>query len=148
MNSRDLGKEFGHIAFRGRDVAALMFVLEAQREDSDLDEITLAENADLFPVWDEHWTGRRGSIVLHNGVLYQSIHDVGAGQNTNPAETPSMWTPRGRPGEEFPQWIQPLGAHDAYATGDKVMHNGKRWISLHNNNVWAPGVRGWDEWQG
>ena len=40
-------------------------------------------------------------------------------------------------------WVQPTGAHDAYQTGDKVMHNGQVWQSTVDNNTWEPGVHGW-----
>lgn len=42
-------------------------------------------------------------------------------------------------------WVQPSGAHDAYAKGAKVTHSGKTWISLTPFNVWIPGVTGWRE---
>lgn len=126
-------------------VAELMFVKMAQEEQ--FDETTITEYPDLFVVWDENWRGKRGDIVQDEGNLYRSIHDVNdAGQNTKPSETPSMWTPLGKPGEEFPDWVQPLGAHDAYAQGAKVSHNGKKWVSAVANNVWEPGVYGWDEY--
>lgn len=47
--------------------------------------------------------------------------------------------------EEFPQWVQPTGAQDAYKKGDKVTYDNKHWISTADNNVWQPGVYGWDE---
>lgn len=40
-------------------------------------------------------------------------------------------------------WVQPTGAHDAYAKGDAVTHSSKTWVSLIDANVWAPGVSGW-----
>jgi hypothetical protein len=40
-------------------------------------------------------------------------------------------------------WVQPTGAHDAYAIGDQVTYNGSTWTSTANGNVWAPGVYGW-----
>lgn len=45
--------------------------------------------------------------------------------------------------EEWPAWIQPAGAHDAYKKGAKVTHNGQRWTSSVDANTWAPGVFGW-----
>jgi hypothetical protein len=30
-------------------------------------------------------------------------------------------------------------------TGDKVMYDGKTWVSVIDNNVWAPDVYGWEE---
>lgn len=56
-----------------------------------------------------------------------------------------MWTQIGNPQEEYPEWYQPTGAHDAYSMGDKVSHSDKHWKSIVNNNVWEPGVYGWEE---
>lgn len=36
-------------------------------------------------------------------------------------------------------WVQPTGAHDAYALGVTVKHAGKTWLSLIPANVWEPG---------
>lgn len=47
--------------------------------------------------------------------------------------------------EEYPAWVQPTGAHDAYPQGAKVSYNGKKWVSTVSGNVWAPGVYGWEE---
>lgn len=50
-------------------------------------------------------------------------------------------TGRGRGAE----WVQPVGAHDAYPAGWAVTHGGKTWESTTPNNVWEPGVSGWRE---
>lgn len=49
--------------------------------------------------------------------------------------------------EEYPEYVQPTGSHDAYKKGDKVTLNGKIYISLIDNNVWAPNIfpMGWEE---
>ena len=112
-------------------VAELMFVKAAQEQQ--LDETTIAEYPDLFVEWDANWRGKQGDIVTNEG------------QNTKPSATPSMWTRIGNPLDEFPEWVQPIGAHDAYAKGDKASHNGKNWVSTADNNVWEPGVYGWEE---
>jgi len=145
MDIKEIGRTIGQASRCGRDLAALLFVLESQKEDSCIDEITLAENADLFPVWDENFTGGRGTIVQDEGLLFRAIHDVGVGQNTKPSETPSMWTQKGNPGEEFPQWIQPIGVHDAYPAGARVTHNELRWVSDVDSNIWEPGIFGWTQ---
>lgn len=46
--------------------------------------------------------------------------------------------------DTIPEWEQP-GSTNPYAKGDKVMHNGKTWQSTTDNNVWEPGVYGWEE---
>lgn len=49
--------------------------------------------------------------------------------------------------EEYPQWVQPTGAHDAYNIGDNVTHQGYRFTSLINANIWEPGTdpRWWEK---
>lgn len=42
-------------------------------------------------------------------------------------------------------WVQPTGAHNAYALEVTVTHNGKTWVNLTPANVWQPGVTGWRE---
>ena len=34
---------------------------------------------------------------------------------------------------------------NSYAKGDKVTYNGKTWVSEVDNNIWEPGVYGWEE---
>ena len=133
-----------------QELAAVMaqtsvaFVALAQN--GTLDDVTITEHADAFITWSEEWTGKAGTIVRDEGKLYRAIHDIGAGQNCKPSETPSVWTRIGDPAEEWPEWIQPLGAHDAYQAGAKVNHNGKNWNNIHGDgNTWEPGVYGWKE---
>ena len=126
-------------------VAELMFVKAAQAQQ--LDDASIAKYPEFFVTWDENWRGKAGDIVQDEGKLYRSIHDVtDAGQNRKPSETPSMWTQIGNPLEEFPDWVQPLGAHDAYSKGAKVSHNGEKWTSDVDGNVWEPGVYGWTKY--
>ena len=49
--------------------------------------------------------------------------------------------------EEYPEYKQPTGSHDAYNTGDKITYNGKKYICKMDNCVWAPDVypAGWEE---
>lgn len=88
-----------------------------------------------------------------DGVLYRSI----TGTQERPTEL--LYHPKyvptllekveeggeEAPSEEYPEWVQPTGAHDAYAQGAKVSHNGKKWTSDIAANVWEPGVYGWTE---
>ena len=124
------------------EVSSLVFVQMAQ--DGTLDDVTISEHPSLFPTWTPNWTGKAGTILMDEGKLYRSIHDItNTAQNTKPSATPSMWTSISDPTQEFPEWVQPIGAHDAYASGAKVSHNGANWISTIDGNVWEPGVYGW-----
>ena len=42
------------------------------------------------------------------------------------------------PAEEYPQYKQPSGKHDAYNKGDKITYNGKKYECIKNNVVWNP----------
>lgn len=123
---------------------SVVFVQMAQ--DGTLDDVTVSEHPYLFPEWTENWTGKAGAILRDGEALYRSLHDISTiAQNTKPSETPSMWKVVADPAEEYPMWVQPLGAFDTYVIGDKVSHADKHWISTVNNNVWEPGIYGWEE---
>lgn len=51
------------------------------------------------------------------------------------------------PVDEYPEYKQPTGAHDAYKTGDKVTYKGKKYICKLDNCVWSPETypAGWEE---
>lgn len=126
------------------EVSSLIFVQLAQN--GTFDNVTIAEHPSMFPTWTEKWTGKAGTILMDEGRLYKSIHTItSVAQNTKPSKTPSMWTAISDPTVEYPQWVQPIGAHDAYLINSKVSYNGKKWKSIVNNNVWQPGVYGWEE---
>lgn len=40
--------------------------------------------------------------------------------------------------EEYPEYVQPTGAHNAYKIGDKRTFNGKKYICKLDNCVWSP----------
>ena len=42
------------------------------------------------------------------------------------------------PEEEWPQYVQPTGAHDAYKTGNRIMFQGKKYICKLDGCVWDP----------
>lgn len=40
--------------------------------------------------------------------------------------------------EEWPEYVQPTGAHDAYQAGDKITYNGQHYVCLMDGCVWTP----------
>lgn len=42
------------------------------------------------------------------------------------------------PIEEYPEYVQPSGAHDAYKVGDKITFEGKKYICKMDGCVWSP----------
>lgn len=51
------------------------------------------------------------------------------------------------PVEEYPEYVKPTGAHDAYNTGDKITYNGKHYECIFDGCVWNPDEypQGWEE---
>lgn len=127
-----------------KNVAAITFVSLAEK--GDIDEVTATEHANLFEAWVTDKDYAVGKIVSRpNGNLYKCVQAHRSQAGWEPENTPALWTKIGDPTEEYPEWSQPLGAHDAYPLGAKVSHNGKKWVSDVDNNVWEPGVYGWSE---
>ena len=96
----------------------------------------------IFPKWSADVTYSVDERVEHGDTLYRCVQAHTSQSDWAPNVTQALWTIVSL--EEYPEWVQPLGSHDAYAMGDKVSHNDKHWQSTANNNVWEPGIYGWD----
>ena len=102
---------------------------------------------ELYPLWLPDTAYTVGDRVRDGDTLYKCVQSHTSQADWTPNATPALWTRVSI--EEWPEWVQPTGAQDAYNTGDKVSHNGKHWVSLVNANVWEPGATGtemlWEE---
>ncbi len=106
----------------------------------------VAAVVDLFDGFDaESRVYKVGEVVAFGGVLFRCVQAHTSQADWTPDTAVSLWVSISDPAEEWPEWSQPLGAHDAYEQGAKVSHNGKHWISDVAANVWEPGVYGWTE---
>lgn len=83
-----------------------------------------------------------GFLCNHNGKCYEVILPHTAQADWSPAVASTLFKEH-RAGR--PEWVQPTGAHDAYAKGDEVSHLGKAWVSDIDANVYEPSVYGWTE---
>lgn len=101
---------------------------------------------ELFQAWKPETDYVEGERVRHGGLLYRLIPEKHHSQADWPPDlTPAIWARVDDPGEEWPEWRQPL-PEEAYKAGAKVSHEGKHWINTHGDgNVWEPGVYGWEE---
>lgn len=70
--------------------------------------------------------------------LYQVLQDHTSAAEWTPDTAVSLYKPIGVTKDGYPEWVQPLGASDAYNTGDIVRYNGTLYISTINANVWSP----------
>ena len=110
-----------------------------------LDDEAAIDVFDLFPMWVNGKTYAVDDRVRYNDILYKCIIAHTSQADWTPDVAVSLWVRVDDPTIEWPEWIQPVGAQDAYAAGAKVSHNDKHWISDVDNNVWEPGVYGWTE---
>lgn len=108
-----------------------------------VDDETALTGKELYPVWAENISVSVNDRYQYNDKLYKCVQAHTTQADWTPDATPALWVEVSL--DEFPDWKQPAGAHDAYAKGDKVKHNGKKWESTADANVWEPGVYGWSE---
>lgn len=101
------------------------------------------EAIELYPAWKTGTAYAVDERIRYDETLYRCVQAHISQDDWTPDITPALWTIVSL--DEFPEWVQPTGAQDAYQKGDKVSHNGKHWISTADNNVWEPGVYGWSE---
>ena len=49
--------------------------------------------------------------------------------------------------DEYPEFVQPTGAHNCYNKGDKIIYNGKKYICKIDGCVWSPDAypSAWEE---
>jgi len=104
------------------------------------------DGVELFPAWSVGTDYAAGIRVRYDGNLYrcEQAHTSQAGWE--PPNVPALWTEVAKPGE-IPVWKQPTGAQDAYNKGDKVHYpteDDPVYVSVVDNNIWQPGVYGWE----
>ena len=103
------------------------------------DDVALSCPA-LFDEWKAGVDYVTGDIRKRNGNLYRCLQNHTSQDDWTPEAAVSLWVEIADPSIEWPEWVQPTGAHDAYAQGAKVTHNEKHWTSDVDNNGWEPGV--------
>lgn len=111
-------------------------------ETSTLSDEDALDVAALFPTWasKEGKTVTVGERLWYDGKLYKVIQEHVVQSDWTPDTAVSLFVEVSV--AEIPDWVQPKGAQDAYAKGDKVKHIGKVWESLVDANVWEPGAAG------
>ena len=107
------------------------------------DDNTALTGIDLYPSWAVGIAVAKDSRYQYNGKLYKCVQAHTTQADWTPDVTPALWVIVSL--EEWPEWVQPTGAHDAYSKGAKVTHNSKKWTSDVDANVWEPGISGWTE---
>lgn len=87
-----------------------------------------------------------GENAVGDAQLYQVLQDHTSAAEWKPDAALSLYKKIGVSESGYPEWVQPLGASDAYNTGDIVSYNGTLYKSTIDGNVWAPEAypAGWE----
>ena len=99
---------------------------------------TLLGNKVVFEFWRAGINAEKDKIYRYGENIYKCIQPHTTQEDWTPDKVPALFVKISL--EEYPQWVQPTGAHDAYNKGAKVSDEGKRWISNKDVNVYKPGL--------
>lgn len=99
---------------------------------------------DLYPVWKANVQYSAGERVLYNEILYKVLQEHTSQPHWTPDLSVSLFAKVLIPDTNVvPEWEQP-DSTNPYMINDKVTHNGQTYISTIDNNIWEPGVYGWE----
>ena len=103
------------------------------------------ESVELFPAWAAGVAYAVDERIQYGGTLYRVVQAHTSQADWTPDKTPALFVVVSL--DEWPEWVQPTGSHDAYKKGDKVTFEGKHYVSLIDGNVYSPAVypAGWEE---
>ena len=120
---------------------------EANAQTKEEMETTNADLVNIKAEWEFHIGEfvEAGQEIIRNGQTYVVLQSHTLQADWLPESTPSLYKLKAE--GEWPEWVQPTGAHDAYNKGDKVTFEGDHYISLIDGNVWSPAVypAGWEK---
>lgn len=129
---------------------ALQLFLATMDVDTQMEDIM--EVASVFPKYKigKNYKVKEIFQFGENGVgdpqLYQVLQPHTSAMEWIPDTTPSLYKAIGITEDGYPEWVQPLGASDAYNNGDIVSYNGILYQSVINSNTWSPEAypAGWE----
>lgn len=122
---------------------ALRYKIEALADG--MEDATAYQFPDLFHAWKTGTSYAKDARIRYDSKLYRCIQAHTSQEDWTPDVAVSLWAEVSDPSTEWPAWKQPTGAHDAYNKGDKVSHNGHKWTSEIDANVYMPGAYGWKD---
>ena len=169
----DFSKVNGYIAYAGDDGQNHLkfdedryneYIKEQKRQESvmkgkqlkqELTEKTVLNNASdedayvmryLYGEWSgDGITYKTNDRLMYNDKFYKVLQDHTSQSDWTPDTASSLYVEIADPSNEYPEFKQPTGAHDAYAKGDKITFEGKKYVSLIDANTWSPSAysQGW-----
>lgn len=112
--------------------------------DADTQAADMMEVASVFP---KYQVGKAykakevfayGENAVGDAQLYQVLQAHTSAAEWTPDTAVSLYKAIGVSESGYPEWVQPLGASDAYNTGDIVSYNGTLYESIIDGNTWSP----------
>ena len=128
---------------------ALQFFLATMDVDTQAED--MMKIATVFPAYEVGKKYKVKEVFSYgvNGVgdpqLYQVLLEHTSSEEWTPDTAQSLYKAIGVTEDGYPEWTQPLGATDAYNTGDIVSYNGVLYKSIMDANVYPPDVCGWEK---
>lgn len=119
-------------------------------------QITEEQKTELIEMAQKNATVENSYAPLQNQVneLFKRLEELEQTVNTNAQGMNAIKTaveklgglidtPQTEPVEEYPDWVAWNGVGTIpWQNGSKCTHNGDRWISHVDNNIWEPGAIG------
>lgn len=142
------GKEIPYLPTQEQEVANLKFQLNMLATAASFTapmftDTQAIEVAEFYPGWSgegvEYKVGDRVRYSGEDYNLYKVLQDHISQEVWNPEDAPSLFAALAV--GDVVKWFQPDNTNP-FMKNDKVVHNGKEWISLVDNNIWEPGIEG------
>ncbi len=112
-----------------------------------LEDTDALDAVEFFPSWADETAYAVGDRVRYEGELYKCLQAHTSQSNWTPDAAASLWARVLIPDPDvIPVWEQP-DSTNPYMMGDKVHYptlEDPVYQSTIDNNVWAPGVYGWE----
>ena len=122
----------------------LSLLVQTNIDPTVLTDIDLAKVSKYYKQWSEESVSYAvDDSANYETILYRCVQAHTSQSDWTPPAVPALWTVYIDPTGPATAWVQPQGAHDAYAKGMRVTHNAQTWVNTIDANVWEPGVHGW-----
>lgn len=93
---------------------------------------------DLYPEWEKDKKYETNDRVVYAGALYKALQEHTSQEGWEPTHVPALFVRLSDPEDEWPDFVQPTGAHDVYMTGDKVTYDDVHYICKADNVAHSP----------
>ena len=131
-----------------KDIFRMLVKMAVKQARQITDDTEALEVKMLFKQWDKQIDKplEVGEYIQYQDVLYKVLQAHTVQEAWTPTNAPSLFAKVliDPTGETILDWEQP-DSTNPYMKGDKVIHNGKTYVCTIDNNVWEPGVYGWEE---